>query len=146
MESKNERFVSLEEVDDAKASDLLKVQASFANVKDAVPKYKKVDGYTTFRAEYGLVGDDIVIHFFDTKERPISLLKYWQETFPRALNEFGQEYFSAGYPRLTAKYTPEMKSWWFRARGYDHLLDVDSFVLKFLDGLDGALDPESARQ
>jgi hypothetical protein len=138
--SQAEKTVSLDDVDNETADQMLKSQPAIGNVKSAVPKYKNVTDYTTFRAEYGMVGDDIVIHFFETAEKPITLRDYWQVLFPRVLNDTGQEYFQAGHPRLVAKFTPELKSWWFRARGYDHLLDPDAFVAKFLEKLDSTLD------
>lgn len=111
-----------------------------SSVVDGVPKFKKVDCYTTFLAEYDLIGDDIVIHFFETEEYPASNSRYWLHTFAATLDSFAQDYFNANSPRLVAKYTEELKSWWFKACGYDHLLDLDAFVMRFFEGLDVVLD------
>jgi hypothetical protein len=65
---------------------------------------------------------------------------YWLNMFPTALNEVAQEHFKATSPRLVAKYTEELKSWWLRARGYDHLIDLDGFMGSFAEKLDRRLE------
>ena len=128
-------------VPETDAVDMLKkAPAGIGNVPGAVPDFKKVDTFTTFTAEYTLIGEDVVVHFFATKEFPLEDGAYWQDRFPKLLNVVGRSHFSAGYPRLAAKFTPEMGSWWFRAQGYSHILDLDRFMLKFFSKLDGDLD------
>lgn len=68
-----------------------------------------------------------------------ALQDYWVNKFPITLNEVAQDYFDATSPRLQAKYTAEIKSWWLRAQGYDHLLDVDSYSRRFLEKMNDAL-------
>jgi hypothetical protein len=64
--------------------------------------------------------------------------RFWMESFPHVLDATAQSHFSETAPRITAKYTEELYSWWFCARGYSHLIDFDSFVEKFLSALDAA--------
>ena len=110
-------------------------------VKENVPKFKKVTCFTTFFAEYGMMGDDIVIHFFHTPENPDDgKCPYWHDMFPTALNDLAQSYFQATAPRLVAKYTEELKSWFFRAQKYSHVLDIDAFVMSFFEKLDQEMD------
>lgn len=109
-------------------------------VSDSVPKFKKVNVYTTFEAEYALTEGNIVIHFFHPAGVAWSK-QYWLDVFPAALSEVAPEHFQATMPRLVASYTEEMKSWWLRAKNYEHILDIDSYVLNFLEALDAKLDP-----
>lgn len=67
---------------------------------------------------------------------------YWLDLFPGVLSAVAQEHFKAEYPRLAAKYTDELRSWWFRAHGYAHLLDVDGLVYRFAEKLDQVLGKE----
>lgn len=68
-----------------------------------------------------------------------ALQDYWINKFPITLNEVAQSHFDATAPRLQAKYTAEVKSWWLRAQGYDHLIDVDSYARRFLEKMNDAL-------
>jgi hypothetical protein len=94
-----------------------------------------------------LKGRDLVVHFFlppdlrpaDGEELPINFRSYWLERFPKALDEVARSYFQADSPRLQAKYTAELNSWWFLAQGYDHLVGLHTFVLGFLEKLDSSL-------
>lgn len=114
---------------------------AFDGLSDAVPKFTKVSLYTTFTAEYALIGEDLVFHFFPSPERnKVEFTQYWIHNFPKCLDESARQHFDADYPRLVAKYTDELKSWWFKAHGYDHVIDVDAFVARFLKRLDEAID------
>lgn len=106
------------------------------------PDFKKVEDFTTFRAEYAIRGSDLVMHFFVTPEveKNVKGKKYWLELFPTCLDPVAQQHFEATAPRLEAQYTEMVNSWWLRARGYDHLLDVDAFVSTFLTKLDASLE------
>lgn len=109
-------------------------------------KFAKVDNFTTFNAEYTYTGDDLVVHFFLPPERRLPEARaYWLETFPACLDASAREFFNAEYPRLMAKYTEEMESWWFKACGYGHVIDPDAFAAKFLKGLDGHVDVALSR-
>ena len=108
-----------------------------------------------FRAEYALQDRDITIHFFLTEKPeggaipgvlPLwssttqqALENWWLSAFPLALSREAKEYFGAESPRIMAKYTGELASWWFKAQGYDYLLDWKGFVLGFLKKLDQSL-------
>ena len=100
-----------------------------------VPNFKSCS-YGTFAAEYALKDSDIVVHFYLPSGLP---REYWQTIFPSVLSDEAQDYFQASLPRLEAKYTGEFNSWWFRARGYGHVLDVDLYVVRFFDRLHACL-------
>lgn len=141
-----DRQVVLGEVPDEKARSLLQgeVGQDMAGLPEAVIQFTKVDNFTTFMAEYTYRDGDLVVHFFMSPEVKAegqdTRLLYWLTSFPNALDTVAQSYFMAGAPRLAAKYTEELESWWFRARGYGHVLDTDTFALKFLQKLDEAID------
>lgn len=112
--------------------------ASLSAVQAAVPVFTPVPWYTTFTAEYAMIDGDIVLHFFAPTDLPNKA--GWKNTFADALVSVAPDYFQATAPRLVASYTEEMKSWWVRARGYDHLLDIDGYLQKFFTLLDAAID------
>lgn len=107
-----------------------------------VPEFTQVDEFTTFKAEYGMVGNDLVMHFFATPEIEKSPKgrEYWLRLFPTCLDPVAQHHFEATAPRLQAKYTELVNSWWLQAQGYSHLLDVDAYVSDFLTKLDESLE------
>lgn len=138
-----EKQIILGDISDEQAkSVMLANQESFSanSIAEGVPKFTKVEGYTSFLAEFALIDNDIVVHFFETSEHPATDTNYWLVLFPSVLDHFAQGYFQATAPRLTAKYTEEMKSWWLKAQGYSHLLDLDAFMTKFFENLDAALE------
>lgn len=137
-----EREITLGDISEGKAKELLgsMTSSSFANVADAVPQFKKITDFTSFFAEYAMIDNNIVCHFFETPEFPIANTRYWLELFPTILNEVAQKYFNATAPRLVAKYTEELNSWFFKAQGYGHLLDPDTYVREFFDDLDCAIE------
>lgn len=116
------------------------------NVRDAqVPEFKTISRYS-FKAEWDIIADDIVIHFFLPKQaRPKApreeeaWMKYWLTRFPEKLDSVAQSYFDAEYPRLQAKYTDEVASWWLKAQGYGHMIDPQKYIEGFIDRLDEAL-------
>lgn len=110
-----------------------------SRIADAVPKFTPCEEFTTFSAEYALQDGNIVIHFFLPRDFK-GAQDYWTMKFPRALDPTAQSYFKATAPRLQAKYTEELKSWWFRASGYDHIIDWQKFVESFFEELDRALE------
>lgn len=110
------------------------------HVIDAIPRFTVVKDYTTFTVEYAFQESDIILHFFLPEDFQGAAGVYWERTFPTALDIVARDYFNAEAPRLQAKYTSELKSWWFRARGYDHLLDLVGFLQGFFDRLDAALE------
>jgi len=151
----HEKTIVLNEVSNEEAGALMKeAPEAIKDIRKGIPQFKKVDGFTTFRAEYALVhaasSDDLVIHFFETPEHPFTddpnHKWYWLVYFPNCLEEVGQSYFHATRPRLTAKYTEEMKSWFFRARGYSHLPEFDTFVMRFFEKLDKVLEEAQKRK
>jgi hypothetical protein len=140
--------------DQAKAAVAASYGLEFQGINKAVINFTRVVNYTGFNAEYAWVDDDLVIHFFMPPEATSSTsprvapastwLKWWTETFARCLDETAREFFSADYPRLVAKYTEELASWWFRAHGYGSVLVPDVFALEFLRRLDVAIDKAQA--
>jgi len=101
--------------------------------------YTKVTDYTTFDAEYALVGSDIVIHLFqpfDKKHPP----RFWQDRVATILDRFAQQFWRAQYPRLKAAYTEELDSWWLRACGFADQGDPEARIHKFLMGLDDEVE------
>lgn len=109
-------------------------------IEKAIPVFTQVNDYTTFRAEWAQIGTALVLHFFlypdvqsDAKER------YWLDKFPTQLSDTAERYFGATAPRIIAKYTPELESWYMRANGFTPL-DPGAYLQGFFDELDRALD------
>jgi len=138
----------------AATSETKDVHAVGMNVDDAVIKFKLVKDFTTFEAEYAITQKGIEVHFYLPSEvRPDTEkgekladgpVQHWWEgsdgAFPLMLTKVSMEHFQAEFPRLMAKYTDELYSWWFRANGFSNVIDPDALVLKFFDKLDNALD------
>ncbi len=106
-----------------------------------------------FTAEHTLNDRAVIIHFFVSDKLKaawdIKQLEYWWlNTFAATLSVVAKEHFKADAPRIVAKYTPEVASWWFKAQGYGHLLDLaaylDAFFLRLDDTLHDALLAASA--
>lgn len=126
-------------------------EVNMAGIEQAVPVFIKVNDFTTFKAEYTWLGGNLVIHFFLTKEMvqlngtteggPL-VKSYWVQTFPLVLDKTSKDYFQADSPRLQAKYTEELASWYFRAQGYDDCLDPDRLAMVFFERLDQDLESE----
>jgi hypothetical protein len=141
--------LSQEEIPDQRAKSEVAAQAGleFHGINDAVIQFIRVENYTGFSAEYAWVDGDLVVHFFMPPEFATApkaqALKWWLETFAVCLDSAARRFFSADYPRLVAKYTEELESWWFRARQYGDVLDPTAFALKFLKELDVELDRSS---
>lgn len=151
-----ERTVNLVDVskEDAKSLHEKEMSGSSVTVEaiaKAVPDFTDVDCFTTFKARYAWVGEDLVIHFFVTEElkelnevEGPAVKAYWMQSFPLCLDNSSKRYFQADSPRLQAKYTVEMASWYFRAQGYVDRLDLDQFAVSFLEELDRDLERQSA--
>lgn len=107
----------------------------------AALQFTKVRDYTTFDAEYAVVGDDIVFHFFlpDDQTQVDAHSSYWLKQFPGALEQVAQSYWEATYPRLKAAYTEELSSWWLRCYGFANNGDPELRAQRFLEKLDEAL-------
>lgn len=143
MSSPNERTVVLPEVPDGKAAEIFDKEPRAipaGHIRQAIPDFKQVSDFTAFLAEYAMIEGDLVIHFFETEERPAKDRHYWLTIFANVLNDEGQAYFQATAPRLVAKYTEEMNSWFFKAQSYGHVINLDVFVMNFLERLDAKLD------
>ena len=140
--SDHERSVRVRSVDEG--SSLKDVHDGFTADGDGALEPKPVEftvqEFTCFRCEYALKDRDLIVHFFlpsnVTEQTAGRYRDWWLKTFPLVLDKVAQDYFSAGPPRLAAKYTEEVASWWFKAQGYDHLLDPRGFLAKFLQVLD----------
>jgi hypothetical protein len=149
--SEKERTVAFGVVDESRIGEHIQRQQdhdggkmSLGSIVDAVPKFTPVVHLASFRAEWVLQsGRDLVIHFFP----PVGLAgpgnpvhrDYWLTRFPTFLDSTARSYFQAERPRLQAKYTVEVDSWWFKANGYEHIIDLAGFVGKFLEALDASL-------
>lgn len=103
--------------------------------------FEQVPYVTRFRAEYALLDEDIVFHFFrhdgDTDA-------FWRDAFPHALDPVARAEFRAEYPQLAASYIPEVDSWWLRAYGFGALLAPEVLIEKFLKALDSSVGGPSA--
>jgi len=135
-EDHDDQFISTEEA-----------AGAFAGVGDMgveAPNFMQVDCYTTFKAEYAIIGSDIVFHFFanDDINRLPNPWGYWKSIFPKALERVASDHFGAEYPRLQAAYADELASWWLKAASFDHVLDPHVFAQRFLEKLDQELDKE----
>lgn len=125
-----------------------------ASVPDAVVKFTKVEGYTTFLAEYAAVDGNFIIHFFPPMEaftpvggKPVlnrDFMLWWQSKFPEILSPAAEDYFKATLPTLQAQYVPEMQSWWMRAGGFARRLGASAFVEGFFASLDQRIDAASS--
>ena len=118
-----------------------------AGVADAVPKFAK-DSFYSFKVEHTVIGRDFVIHFFlpehaeehlNSLEGKQAWLKYWTDRFPATLDAVAQSFFGEGPPRVTAKYTQEVASWWLRARGFADGISPGDLLKRFFEELDAAL-------
>lgn len=138
MTTENERTVTIAGAG-KHAKTMLTHHTGVGGVKDAIIQFTKVNDYTTFDSEWAMVDDNIVFHFFMPTSHRVTE-PYWLEVFAAALNEVAQSHFDATLPRLQAKYTEEVKSWWFKAQGYGHILDLPAYIDKFLESLDAKLD------
>jgi hypothetical protein len=148
-----ERNVVLDEVnvDDARRIATGTSGEEIRGIEKAIPRFTKVDQFTTFSAEYAFMEGDIILHFFLPDEvrpeegSPIvsrTVKRWWEEdAFPDCMTIVAKAHFDAGYPRIIAKYTEELCSWWFRGRGFaSSVLDPDALVISFLEKLDAMLD------
>jgi len=120
----------------------LKKEPDALDLDGAVPDFTCNGNYTTFRVEHALIEGNIVLHFFPPEEMEDGpqLLNYWKTIFPTTLDVVARKYFDAESPRLYAEYVPELYSWYFRANGYSHIVDLLSFLEGFFDKLDEALE------
>jgi hypothetical protein len=144
-----ERQVVLGEVPEGEAKSALKGEEKEWNAQSlpgAIPEFKDSNRYS-FKAKWAVIGEDIQIQFFlpkhakiDTPRGAEAWQEYWLKTFAAKLDTVARKYFDADSPRLLAKYTPELASWWFKAQGFAHMLDPEKYVESFLDQLNETLD------
>lgn len=131
----DEQFVSIDEAAEAFGS-------TSAALGAEAPEFTSVDLYTTFKAEYAVIGADLIFHFFATEE--VNKLpdpwRYWKRSFPDALQVVATEHFGSSYPRIKAAYSEDLASWWLRANGYEQIMDLNDYAKRFLAKLDAALD------
>ena len=107
--------------------------------------FTHVETYTTFNAEWTLIDEDYVFHFFPSEEvakRP-DARAYWETQFPGCLDVVAQEVFKATFPRLQATFVPELNSWWLRAHGFRSLGAPEALPDELLLKLDAALEAAS---
>ena len=148
----DERAVELKGVDEKAAPGMLHQEGLTETTSDAVaaavPKFTDVE-FPAFRGRYAFIEGNIVIHFFlpsgvgDLRKADATTQRrweaYWLETFPARLDAVAKVHFQADKRRLAAKYTEELASWWFRARGYGDSLNPKGLTESFLKKLDEAL-------
>lgn len=149
LQNEQAKEVVLADLSQEKANEMARgetlQQPPIEGLEKAVIQFTKISDYTTFSAEFAVVDNDIVIHFFLTPELALqqdepSVENYWLGKFPKTLDKTARDYFQADFPRLMAKYTQELKSWWFKAQGYGLNIDPDAFVKKFFETLDKSLE------
>ncbi|MFA5436040.1 MAG: hypothetical protein WC372_08395 [Candidatus Neomarinimicrobiota bacterium] len=141
----SERQVTLGEIPPEQATSLLHQEVqrehNVAEVENAVPKFEE-KVYRYFTAKHGVVGADLVVQFFLPKEAEAAAKKgdataqrrwesFWLETFRDQLSPVAQSYFHTDYPHIVAKYTEELASWWFRARGFGETMDPKALAEGF---------------
>jgi hypothetical protein len=120
---------------------------AFLNIPDCVPKFVQWQG-RAMDAEFTIQGSDIIFHFFhkdmpgdkpvrEAVIRPESMtVPKWQEAFPTLLDESARNYFRAEYPRLMARFTGELQSWWLKAQGFGLALAPAALAEGYLELLD----------
>ncbi len=145
--AKDERTVAVGGVEPKEAVDHLRSPTNYSlhSIPGAVPEFVEVK-YYSFIAEWALVGANIQVKFFlpkharlNTPEARQMWMDYWLKRFTTKIDRVAREYFEADRPRLVVKWTEEFQSWWFCAKSYDHLIDVEAFLLPFFEQLDQAL-------
>lgn len=144
-----ERQIVLGEITEKDAKDALRSEKKEWNadsLPDAIPEFKDSHRYS-FKAKWAIIGYDIQIQFFLPKHAKLDEPRaaemwqdYWLKKFAATLDMVARKYFDADSPRLLAKYTPELASWWFKAQGFSHMLDPESYVDGFLDLLNVTLN------
>ncbi len=144
-----ERQVVLGEVPEDEAREALKGEQKEWNAQSlpgAIPEFKDSNRYS-FKAKWSVIGEDIQIQFFlpkhaklDDQRAAEAWQDYWLKKFAFTLDLVARRYFEADSPRLLAKYTPELASWWFKAQGFAHMLNPEAYVDGFLDLLDATLN------
>jgi hypothetical protein len=138
----NDRAVSLLH------SEVQLVEGSMSDVEQAIPQFE-TRSYPCFVAKHAVVGNDLVIQFYlpeaagnlrtsDAKMQQ-RWASFWLETFRDALSPVAKEYFAAEYPTLVAKYTEEVASWWFCARGFGQTMVPQELAENFESKLNSYL-------
>jgi hypothetical protein len=152
MTNPTERTIELQDLSPKEATDRVhqevREQGDISGIDRAVIEFTQLDR-STFKAEYAWVDGNLVIHFFLTPamERAAkeggdqyrAIEAYWLTRFPQALEQEAREFFQDTSPRVQAKYTSELASWWFRALGYGDRIDPEKFALTFFDRLHAQL-------
>lgn len=108
-------------------------------VQAAIPVFTPIKAFTTFDAEYCRTEGTIVLHFFPPHDQQVTA-QYWRSDFADVLVTIAPEFFQATAPRLVASYTEELNSWWVRAQGYSHIIDIDQYMYQFFELMDEGLD------
>lgn len=148
----NERQIYLGDVSDGAARKVFSTEfgrgPTAQQVSEAVPQLE-TKTFDFFVAKYGVVADNLIVQFFlppaaeKLSERPPREQQawhtWWATTFPDVLSTVAQTHFRADYPRIMAKYTEEMVSWWFCARGFAHAFSPLIFLEEFLAKMNQAL-------
>lgn len=103
--------------------------------------FTKVEEYTTFSAEYSDDTDsgDLTIHLYRPEDAPYSDA-YFSGKFADVLSVVAIKVFGMQYPQLAAAWTPEVESWWLRARGVGLTGNSEMLCRHFFATLDVALD------
>ena len=106
--------------------------------------FTQVDKEPVFKAEFAVIGEDLVIHFFPPDR---SSPRYWETIFPAVLDPVAKHSFKADAPRLRAMRITDfdIDSWWFRAYGFANVLNPSALAYRFFDALAVALDAKKDR-
>lgn len=139
--SRTERTVVLSPLDPKDATQILTAQSGatrLSDVEGAIPQFKKLE-FPAFKVEFEYSTGDVIVHFFLPKRKVTE--HYWKVLFAEALEEIGQAHFQATRPRLVARYTEELHSWWFKAQNYGHLIDLETYVIRFFEKLAERMGP-----
>lgn len=151
---KGERQVALSGMTEQAAHQLaagIGAQGAFTDLERAVPTFVETKT-KSFIAKHTVIQNDLVIQFFlpahaeqgvKTPEGRKAWMDYWLQTFPPKLDVTARTFFEAESPRIMAKYTEEVASWWFKAQGFGMVTDPAALVAKFLQQLDAALQARS---
>lgn len=111
----------------------------------AVVYFTEHGAATAFKAEYTILDNDIVFHFFPPEQLaawlPVQQVSYWKEWFPHHLEQIACDHFGTTDPsRLKAAYAEELVSWWLRAYKCN-VLNPELFAIQFLHKLHEAMLP-----
>lgn len=153
MSTDEERTVQIGGVAEDRAAGMLHTEGQMTagteeDIRRAVPDFTEIE-LPTFKAKWAVVNGDLQVQFYlpagapDLKRAGANEQRrweaYWLKQFPNALSPVAKKYFQADKPRLVAKYTDEVASWWFCARGFGEAVSPSALAEGFAAALDAEL-------